>query len=118
MKPMHNYEAAIQILNISYYFTGFFLGICQKNSMKKELNFFAKTQFFAETQSKFGQKPKIPQILANILVIDFYTTCTFLSRGIKAQEFLQNSIEFYKKTQFWSRKNSMKIQKLNFWLTF
>ena len=58
-----------------------FFGHLSKNSMKKELNFFAKTQFFAETQSKFGQKLKIPRILANIIVNDYYTTGTFQSRA-------------------------------------
>ena len=55
--------------------------------MKKELNFFAKTQFFAETQSKFCQKLKIPLILASILVNDYYATSTFLCEG-KFQGFL------------------------------
>ena len=35
--------------------------------MKKELNFFAKTQFFPETQSKFGQKLKFTEFLAQPL---------------------------------------------------
>ena len=41
--------------------------------MKKELNFFAKTQFFPETQSKFGQKLKFPEFIAQPL----YTTYAF-----------------------------------------
>ena len=86
--------------------------------MKKKLNFFAKTQFFPETQSKFGQKLKIPRILANNLVKNYNSTCTFLRRActnkafshvfvahsgcskVKTQEFLQNLIKLCKKTQF------------------
>ena len=48
--------------------------------MKKELNFFAKTQFlrensiFPETQPKLGKKLKIPRILANIFVNNYNST--------------------------------------------
>ena len=48
-------------------FPGFFFVRFWKNSMKKELNFFAKTQFFPETQSKFGQKLKFTEFLAQPL---------------------------------------------------
>ena len=85
--------------------------------MKKELNFFAKTQFFPETQPKLGEKLKIPRILANNLVNNYNSTCMFLRRAcnkafshvfvahsgcskVKTQEFLQNSIKLCKKTQF------------------